>query len=168
MRVFLAVSINLIALFLLFLYQSSSLAAIFIGISLFGWFFYFLWKRQNLVEQRVKARVKEQQVIMPIEHVMFRAQESSGYSQTSGMGYMVLTDTELYFELVLLDLVVSVPLLKLTNAEYVYRLKGVSPGRKMLKISFVDDSGIPDSIAVNTKNMQQWKDAILSAINEAA
>jgi len=89
---------------------------------------------------------------MPIERVLIRARESSGYSQTSGMGYMLLADRELYFELALLDLVVAVSRVMLSNAEYVYRLKGVSPGRKMLKISFTDTS---------TQHMDLWRSAIL-------
>lgn len=96
---------------------------------------------------------------------MFRAVESSGYSQTSGMGYIALTEEYLVFELVLLDLVITVPTNKLCGAEFVRRLKGVSPIRKMLRIMFVNESGEDDSIAINVKNMEQWK-SVISKISE--
>ncbi len=102
---------------------------------------------------------------MPVEHIMFRAVESSGYSQTSGMGYIALTERYLYFELVLLDLVITVPTGKLCGAEFVRRLKGVSPVRKMLRIMFVNENGEDDSIAINVKDMEQWK-RVISQISE--
>jgi len=82
MRAVLAITINLVLIALLFLYQSHAYAAILLGVSLLTWFFYFLWRRQNLVEQRVTDKIRGQNILMPIEHVMFRARESSGYSQT--------------------------------------------------------------------------------------
>ncbi len=90
----------------------------------------------------------------------FRAVESSGYSQTSGMGYMALTENFLYFEFVLLDLVITVPTSRLRGAEFVRRLKGVSPVRKMLRILFINENDEEDSMAVNVKEMESWKNAI--------
>ena len=165
MRAVLAITINLVLIALLFLYQSHAYAAILLGVSLLTWFFYFLWRRQNLVEQRVTDKIRGQNILMPIEHVMFRARESSGYSQTSGMGFIVLTDTFLYFELVLLDMIITIPLSNLVGAEFVYRLKGVSPGRKMLRIIFNNENGELDSIAINVKDMEGWRKAITNIAN---
>ena len=100
MRLTLALAINAVLLALTFLLMSHMYIAIFIGISLLVWFFYFLWRRQQLVLERVERKIKGQKVIMPTEHIMFRAIESSGYSQTSGMGYIALT--EIFFILNLL------------------------------------------------------------------
>ncbi|NRB41949.1 MAG: hypothetical protein HRU20_26320 [Pseudomonadales bacterium] len=146
----------------MFLFISHTATAILIGLSLLAWFFYFLWSRQQLVLERVEEKIDGQNVILPTEHIMFRAVESSGYSQTSGMGYMALTEEALYFELVLLDLVITVPVGKLQGAEFVRRLKGVSPVKKMLRILFINDKGEKDSIAVNVKDMQLWKNTITS------
>ncbi len=164
MKALLAISINLTAIALLFLFQIAMAASILIGLSLLGWFFYYLWQRQNLVQQRLNITIDGHKIIQPMEHVMFRAQASAGYSQTSGMGYLVLTDQGLYFELALLDLVICVPNNNLTSAEYVYRLKGVSPGQKMLQISYLDANGEPDAIAVTMENMDLWLEAIISVI----
>ncbi|WP_028865650.1 hypothetical protein [Psychromonas aquimarina] len=160
MRVILAVALNILLLALTFLFMSHMYIAILIGISLLIWFFYFLWRRQKLVMARVEEKIRGQKLIMPVEHIMFRAVESSGYSQTSGMGYIALTENYLYFELVLLDLVITVPAAKLRGAEFVRRLKGVSPLKKMLRIIFINENGEEDSIAINVKEMEHWKNAV--------
>lgn len=160
MRTTLALAINALMLALTFLFMSHLYIAIAIGASLLLWFFYFLWHIQNLILQRVEAKIKGQNVLMPTEHIMFRAVESSGYSQSSGMGYLALTEDFLYFELVLLDLVITVPTIKLQGAEFVRRLKGVSPIRKMLRIMYTNENGEDDSIAVNVKEMNLWKKTI--------
>ncbi len=160
MRITLALAINVLLLALTFLFMSHMYIAILIGISLLVWFFYFLWRRQQLVLERIERKIKGQKVIMPTEHIMFRAVESSGYSQTSGMGYIALTETFLYFELVLLDLVITVPTTNFQGAEFVYRLKGVSPGRKMLRILYTNEDREDDSIAINVKHMENWKNII--------
>jgi len=159
-RLTLALAINVLLLSLTFLYMSNMYIVILIGVSLIVWFFYFLWHRQQLVLQRIEGKVRGQEIVMPPEHIRFRAVESSGYSQTSGMGYIALTDCYLYFELVLLDLVITVPTRRIQGAEFVYRLKGVSPGRKMLRIMYTNEKAEDDSIAINVKDMQHWKDTI--------
>ncbi len=160
----LALAINLIFIALFFLYLTSAkVIAVFMGVSLIAWFFYFLWKRQNLVEQRIKEKIVDQTIVQPLERVFFRAQESYGYPQTSGMGYMVLTEQALYFELVLLDRSLVIPRSKITDVDTVYRLLGVSPGRLMLKISFTDESGQPDAIAVTMPDMDTWARALLQS-----
>jgi len=156
----LALSINALLLALTFLFMSHMYIAILIGVSLLVWFFYFLWRRQQLVMARIEEKIKDQKVIMPTEHIMFRAVESSGYSQTSGMGYIALTEDFLYFELALLDLVITVPTTKLQGAELVRRLNGVSPIKKMLRIIFTNENGENDSIAINVKDMEHWKKTI--------
>ena len=161
MKLFLGLSINLILIALTFLFMSQMYLAILIGVSLLVWFFWFLWRRQNLVLSRVKEKVKGQTLIMPVEHIMFRAVESSGYSQSSGMGYITLTEEYLYFELILLDLVITVPIDELKGAEFVRRLKGVSPIKQMLRIIFTNENGEEDSIAINVKDMERWKKTIL-------
>lgn len=161
-KLILAIAANLLLLGLIFLYQSHMYAAIFLGVSLLVWFFYFLWRRQNLVKKRVADKIKGQEIVMPIEHVMFRARELSGYSQTRGMGFIVLTQAFLYFEFVLLDMIIEIPASKLTGAEFVYRLKGVSPVRKMLRILFNNEQGEPDSIALHVKDMERWKSAVIN------
>ncbi len=73
MRLVLALSINVGLLSLFFITQAHMALGITLGISVLVWFFYFLWRRQNLVEQRVKDKISGQTVVMPIEHIMFRA-----------------------------------------------------------------------------------------------
>ncbi len=145
---------------LTFLLMSHLYVGVLLGISLLVWFFYFLWCRQNLVMGRNEEKTKGQKVIMPTERVLFRALESSGYSQTTGMGYLALTETFLYFDLILLDLEITVPIADLKGAEFVRRLKGVSPMKKMLRIKYTNEKGEDDSIAINVKEMEHWRKTI--------
>ena len=160
MRLIVALAINVTLLALTFIFASHLYIAIALGISLLVWFFSFLWRRQEIVRARVEKKIAGQKVIMPTEHIRFRAVESSGYSQASGMGYLALTENFLYFELVLLDLIITVPTNNIQGAEFVYRLKGVSPGRKMLRIMYTNKDREDDSIAINVKDMENWKNLI--------
>ena len=90
----------------------------------------------------------------------FRAQESHGYSQAQGMGYLVLTDDELCFDMVLLDRPLVIPNSSITGVTQTNRLLGVNPGRAMLKVEFKGSDGNPDSIAVTVKELEAWKKAI--------
>lgn len=160
MKLILALTINLTLLALFFLYLHFEILAIALGTSLLLWFFYFLWRRQKLVEQRMLEKMEGHEIILPLEHILFRAVESSGYSQSTGMGYIALTKSFLFFEFILLDLVITVPIANLRGAEFVRRLKGVSPAKKMLRIKFINDKGENDSIAINVKDMELWKNTI--------
>lgn len=165
MKIILALSINIVLLALTFLFLNYASIAIVISVSLLVWFFYYLWKRQNQVMERIVQKISGQQIIMPAEHIVFRAVESSGYSQSSGMGYMALTEKCLYFELILLDLVITVPTPMLKGAEFVKRLKGVSPAKKMLRIMYTNQQGVDDSIAINVKDMARWRE-VISEVSE--
>ena len=117
-------------------------------------------RRQKIVRKLIEEKIQGQTVIMPTEHVIFRAVESSEYSQTRGMGFIALTEEFLYFELVLLKLEITVPTNKLKGAERVGQLKGVSPGRNMLLIKFTNEKGKDDSMAINVIDKDQWIKAI--------
>ncbi|MCJ8331469.1 MAG: hypothetical protein HRT89_11605 [Lentisphaeria bacterium] len=162
MRLVLALTINAMLLALTFLFMNHLTIAIVVAISLIVWFFCFLWRRQKLVEARIEEKIAGQKVIMPVEHIELRAVESSGYSQTKGMGYIALTEDYLYFELALLNLEITVPTTKLRGVEIVHRLKGVSSVRKMLLIKFTNEKDEDDSIAINVKDMDQWENTIVT------
>ena len=134
--------------------------AILIGVSVIAGFFYFMSRRKKIVRKLIEEKIQGQTVIMPTEHVIFRAVESSEYSQTRGMGFIALTEEFLYFELVLLKLEITVPTNKLKGAERVGQLKGVSPGRNMLLIKFTNEKGKDDSMAINVIDKDQWIKAI--------
>jgi hypothetical protein len=96
----------------------------------------------------------------------FRAQESHGYSQAEGKGYLVLTDDELYFDMVLLSKVLSIPVASIIKVGQTNRLLGVNPGRPMLKVEFEDSNGNNDSIALNVKELEMWKKEITAVITK--
>ncbi|MFC1569304.1 hypothetical protein ACFL4L_03650 [bacterium] len=96
--------------------------------------------------------------------VLFIAQESDGCSHFRGIGYLVLTDDELYFERQLRSKIISIPITSLRNVEETRRLAGQAPGKSMLRIVFKDSFGNTDSIALCIKDLEQWKIEIAALI----
>jgi len=164
MHTLLAITINLVALLLFFIYLNFKAVGILLIVSVVVWFFVFLWRKQQEVEQNFQRRFAGKKILKLEKHAHFRAHESSGYSQVSGQGYFVLTDKILYFEMVLMKKVIEIPLSAITNVEFTYRLLGVSPARKMLRVQYVDAKGRRDSIALTLKDREGWQRAIKLAI----
>jgi len=131
------------------------------------WFVIFLKKKQDALEENFQKRFAGHTIRYQDKCAIFRAQQSSGYSQTSGKSYLVLTDTELYFKMVMFSIELSIPITSITKAESANRLLGVNPGRAMLKVNFITDDGEQDAIALNVKELYTWVKEINSLIQKA-
>lgn len=139
-----------------------------LGVSAIIWFFVYLKKKQDELEIDFQKRFSGKNIRYLDKQAVFRAQQSRGYSQAQGKGYLVLTDDELYFEMTLLSVILSIPVASITRVEKTNRLLGVNPRRPMLKIEFDDGSGNNDAIALNVKELAAWMNAITEAVNEQA
>ncbi len=95
---------------------------------------------------------------------MYIAQESDGYSHTRGIGYLVFTDEELYFERRVGKKVLEIPVDSIIDVGETRRLSGQSTLKKVLKIEFTNSLGNKDAIAVGVKDLSQWKKVIGTAI----
>lgn len=131
------------------------------------WFFSVLKRRQDELEQNFRNRFANADVQRVDKHVVFKAQRSHGYSQAQGMGYLVLTDAELYFEMSLLDKVISIPLTSVSKVGQAKRMLGVGTIRPMLTVEFTNAKGEADAIALFVKELSDWKNAITTAAAEA-
>lgn len=161
----LALTINGLLILWFFIFLANTHAGIFIGISATVWFFVFLKKKQDKLEEHFQIRFAGKNIRYMDKKVVFRAQESDGYSQGEGMGYLVLTDDELDFEMALLDKVLSIATSSITKVGETNRLLGVNPARTMLKIDFKDSNGKDDAIALNVKDLKRWIREISAAMN---
>jgi hypothetical protein len=141
---------------------------IIIGVSAIVWFFVFLKKKQDKLEVNFQKRFSGKNIKYLDKCAVFRAQESHGYSQSEGKGHLVLTDDELYFEMVLLNKVLSISASSIIKVGQTNRLLGVNPGRPMLKVEFKDRNGKNDSIALSVKELEKWKRAITAIMSEHA
>lgn len=157
---------GLLVWFLIFMKYTE--IAIVLAIAAVIWFFVFLKKKQDQLEESFQKRFAGRNIRYLDKHAVLRAQQSNGYSQSQGMGYLVLTDDELYFEMTLLSITISIPASSLIKAEKIRRLLGVNPIRPMLKVEFIDSNGKDDAIALNVKETENWIDAISKLIHEQA
>jgi hypothetical protein len=161
----LAIVINVIAVLWTLIFVKYTYAGIILGVSALVWFFIFLKKKQDKLEVDFQKRFSGKNIRRVDKTAVFKAQESHGYSQTQGMGYLILTDEELYFEMSLLNKVLSIPTASITRVGQTKRLKGVGTLRSMLLIEFMDDKGNKDSIALFVKEIELWKREIKNVIS---
>ena len=99
---------------------------------------------------------------------MFHAQESDGYSHTRGIGYLVLTDDELYFERRVVKKVLEIPISSILDVGETRKLSGQSTIKPVLKIEFTDSLGKKDTVAIGVKELLQWKKVIGTSIGKMA
>ena len=136
---FIGIAIFLASLISVLVFLNQPLIAIIItGVVAIVWFFMVLKKKQDALEEKFQKQFSRKNIRRLDKCAVFRAQESNGYSQTQGKGYLVLTDDELYFEMVLLNKILSIPAASITKVGQTKRLLGVNPGRSMLHVQFKD------------------------------
>jgi len=137
-----------------------------IGIIIITGFFLYLKKKQDELENDFKKRFSGKNILLLDKHAEFIAQESDGFAQVRGLGYLVFTDEVLFFQRQLGNKVVLIPIHSIIQAGETRRLGGRSPGRTMLQIKFKDNSGKNDSIALLVKELSLWKKVIAGAIDK--
>jgi hypothetical protein len=93
----------------------------------------------------------------------FFGQESRGVAQLRGNGTLVLTDSELYFELLIPRREFRIPLASIQAIETVSSHLGKTVGRPLLKVVFLNEAGQNDSIAWYVPDVEGLKQAIESA-----
>lgn len=163
---YIAITINGLAIVWFLIFLEYMYVGVVVGISAVIWFFVFLKNKQDQLEVNFQQRFSGKRIRCLDKCAVFRAQESHGYSQPQGKGYLVLTDDELYFEMVLLNKVLSIPTAFILEVGQTNRLLGVNPLRAMLKVDFEDDKGNKDAIALNVKELALWKKEIKGVMGE--
>ena len=132
------------------------------------WFFVYLKKRQDEQEANFQRRFSEKKIKLLDKTAMFHAQESDGYSHTRGIGYLVLTDDELYFERRVVKKVLEIPISSILDVGETRKLSGQSTIKPVLKIEFTDSLGKRDTVAIGVKELLQWKKVIGTSIGKMA
>jgi hypothetical protein len=129
-------------------------------------FFVFLKKKQDELESNFQRRFFGKNIKLLDKTALFVAQESDGYSHTRGIGYLVLTDEELYFERQLVHKVLEIPISSILGVGTTKRLAGQGMVNPMLKIEFNDNLGKEDSVALCVKDLLQWEKVIGSSLGK--
>ncbi|TFG18265.1 MAG: hypothetical protein EU530_09515 [Promethearchaeota archaeon] len=106
-------------------------------------------------------------MILSAQNVNYFGQESKGLGQVRGNGSLILTDSELYFEMWAPKRVLRIPthmIKSVENPAPKWHLKK-SMGRPLLKIYFTNDQGLEDSAAWLVPHLENWIQKLLSLIS---
>jgi len=122
--------------------------------------FIFLKKRQDEVEANFQEKFTGKEIKIMDKYAMYISKESDGYSHFRGVGYLVLTEDELYFERQLNRKVIRIPVGSIVTVEKTRRLGGQSTGRMLLKVVFETPDGKQDAIAWSVKKLNRWIEEI--------
>lgn len=95
----------------------------------------------------------------------FFGQQSRGVMQVRGNGTLILTDTELIFELWVPKRVYHIPLQTIRSVENPKSFLGKSRFTPLLKVVFVDDQGVEDAIAWQVRDLNDWMRKLADARN---
>lgn len=139
-----------------------------LGLAAIVWFFVYLKRRQDEQEENFQKRFSGKNLKLVDKTAMYYAQESDGYSHTRGIGYLVLTDEELYFERRVGKKVLEIPVSAIRDVDETRRLGGQGTLRPVLKVVFINSLGNRDAIAVGVKDLAQWKRVVGAAIGRTA
>lgn len=123
-------------------------------------FFVVLKKRQDEVEANFKERFAGKEIKIMDKYALYIAKISDGYSHFRGVGYLVLTEDELYFERQLNREIIRMPADSIVKAEKARKLAGQSTGRMLLKVVFETPDGKQDAITWSVKKLEQWIEEI--------
>jgi hypothetical protein len=112
-----------------------------------------------------KKRIKEifepfkgTTLILSAENVNYFGQESKGLGQVRGNGSLILTESELYFEMWAPKRVLRISqknILRVENPPPKWHLKKTK-NRPLLKVYFINEEGEEDSAAWIVPNLEQW------------
>lgn len=86
----------------------------------------------------------------------FFGQQSRGIMQVRGNGILILTDTELIFEMWVPKRRYHIPVQSIRSAENPRSFLGKSRFTPLLKVVFVDDHGVEDAMAWQVRDLNDW------------
>ena len=119
-------------------------------------FFVFLKRKQDELKASFQKKFAGKKIRFMDKYALYVARQSDGYSHFRGIGYLVLTEDELYFERQLDRKIIIIPIGSIVKVERTKRLGGRSPGKMMLKVVFETQDGEQDAIAWKVKELEQW------------
>ena len=96
--------------------------------------------------------------IISAQNVNYLGQETKGLGQVRGNGCLILTDTELYYEMWVPKRILRIPrknILRVENPPPKWHLKKTK-SRLLLKVHFINDEGKEDSAAWIVPHLEQW------------
>lgn len=110
--------------------------------------------------REVLARFEGVELLGVTSSANFFGRESWGLAQVRGNGVLVLTPEVLYFEMWTPRRIVEIPVSSMDGVSSPRSHLGKSKGFPLLKVSFTDEDGSPDSCAWLVRNPDKWLGAL--------
>ena len=114
----------------------------------------------------VMENFKDEHVIRVFGRANFFGQESLGVGQVRGNGVLVLTDTELYFELWYPTKIVRIPITSIQRIDTPISHLTKTRFKELLKVFFTNEKHQDDSAAWLITHLREWKDALEQLIHK--
>jgi hypothetical protein len=119
--------------------------------------------RRAMLDRAQAARERFPNAKLVVPGANFYGQESKGVMQLRGNGTLVLTDTELYFEMLVPQREFRIPLAAIQALETPSSYLGKTNFRPLLKVVYRDESGQNDSMGWLVPDVDAVKRAIEAA-----
>lgn len=116
----------------------------------------FLWLSRMARQKEASARERYPDARHIDRSASFFGQESRGNAQLRGNGTLILTPSELVFEMWVVNRVMRIPLVSVTALENPTAFAGKSRFTPLLKVSYTDDQGGADSMAWQVRDLALW------------
>jgi hypothetical protein len=130
----------------------SVLAVLFVVV--FGGTFALL--RRTARQKEAHARERHPHARKIDRAASFFGQESRGVTQMRGNGTLILTDSDLIFEMWLPQRTFTIPLHSIQGIETPTSFLGKSRFTPLLKVVYLNDRGVKDSMAWQVANLDGW------------
>ncbi len=116
----------------------------------------FIWLRRMARQKEASAQERYPDFRHIDRTASFFGQKSRGNAQLRGNGTLILTPSELVFEMWVINRVVRIPLASITALENPTAFAGKSRFAPLLKVSYIDDQGGADSMAWQVRDLVLW------------
>ncbi len=132
------------------------------------WFFVFASIKKELEKrsQEVLQRFRDKKVLGVSAEANFFGQESRGMKQIRGNGILILTDEELYFQMLFPKKELTILVNSIIGVESTRSFLGKTKVHPLLKVDFKNDKDEADSAAWLLKDVDKWKQGLEQLINK--
>ena len=115
-----------------------------------------LWLRNTARRKETSARERYPNARHIDRTASFFGQESRGAPQLRGNGILILTDSDLIFEMLVTNRQFRIPLRSIQAIENPTWFLGKSRFTPLLKVVFINDQGATDSMAWQVTDLSGW------------
>ncbi len=112
-----------------------------------------MFKKRKL---EILSKFDERTIILGPTNANSFGQESLGLKQVRGNGILILSETELFFGMLIPRKDFLIPLNLINKIDIVKSHLGKTKGRKLLKVFFINKNGKQDSIAWLVNDLETW------------